>query len=92
MSIVDAAEALEQLQHQLEEMTQQREAQTKQQEFTDQELATLEARVHELTEERNRKTEEAAGKCIVNFGVLRKICIGSHLPVTYQNSIGRSWI
>lgn len=65
-SIIDAAETIERLQHQLKQMTHEREGLRLRQELTDQQLGALEQHVQALTAERNRKADEATGKLIVD--------------------------
>jgi FtsZ-binding cell division protein ZapB len=61
-SVVEAAEAMQLLQHELEDMTQQRDVLSKKYHAVESELDSLKGHVETLTVERNRKVEEAAGE------------------------------
>ena len=61
-SVVEAAEAMQQLQHDLVDMTQQRDALSNKHHAVEIELNSLKENVETLTVERNRKAQEAAGR------------------------------
>ena len=59
MNVAEAAEALAKLQQELDDVSRQRDTLAEQHKRTEKELKSVEEQVHVLTDERNRKIEEA---------------------------------